>query len=70
MTMKKNSEQMLNWLQREKDKDYLELERNKQDLINKIKKINKEDILPKKPEKLSIWKRLKIMLMGSSNSSH
>jgi hypothetical protein len=70
MTMKKNSEQMLNWLQREKDKDYLELERNKQDLINKIKKINKEDILPKKPEKLSIWKRLKIMLMGSSKSSH
>ena len=60
MTMKKNSEQMLDWLQKEKNKDTLELERSKQDFIDKIKQIKKEDILPKKPEKLSLWKRLKL----------
>jgi uncharacterized protein YxeA len=69
MMMKKNSEQILDWLQREKNKDFLELELEKKKLIENIKKIKKEDILPKKPEKLSIWKRLKIMLMGPSSNS-
>jgi hypothetical protein len=47
------------------NKDKIELEKQKKDLIDKIKKLKKEDLLPKKPEKISIWKRLKIMLMGS-----
>lgn len=62
--MKKKSEQQLDWLMREMNKDKIELEKEKNDLINKIKKIKKEDLLPKKPEKLSLWKRLKMMLMG------
>lgn len=69
MMMKKNSEQILDWLQKEKNKDFLELELEKKKLIDNIKKIKKEDILPKKPEKLNIWKRLKIMLMGPSSNS-
>lgn len=62
--MKKKSEQQLDWLMREMNKDKIELEKEKNDLINKIKKIKKEDLLPKKPEKLSLWRRLKMMLMG------
>lgn len=62
--MKKKSEQQLDWLVREMNKDKIELEKEKNDLINKIKKMKKEDLLPKKPEKLSLWKRLKMMLMG------
>lgn len=62
--MKKKSEQQLEWLEREMNKDKIELEKEKKDFINKIKKIKKEDILPKKPEKISIWKRIKVMLMG------
>jgi hypothetical protein len=49
---------------REMNKDKIELEKEKNDLINKIKKMKKEDLLPKKPEKLSLWRRLKMMLMG------
>jgi len=62
--MKKKSEQQLDWLMREMNKDKIELEKEKNDLINKIKKMKKEDLLPKKPEKLSLWRRLKMMLMG------
>jgi hypothetical protein len=62
--MKKKSEQQLDWLMREMNKDKIELEKEKNDLINKIKKMKNEDLLPKKPEKLSLWKRLKMILMG------
>jgi hypothetical protein len=43
---------------------FIELEREKLQLINKIKKQTKEDILPKKPEKKSLWKRIIKVLMG------
>ena len=62
--MKKKSEQQLEWLEREMMKDKIELEKEKKDFIKKIKQIKKEDILPKKPEKISLWKRLKMMLMN------
>ena len=40
-----------NWLERMKDKDKRELENEKNSLINDIKKIKKEDILPPPPKK-------------------
>jgi hypothetical protein len=43
---------------------FIELEREKLQLINKIKNQTKEDILPKKPEKKSLWKRIIKVLMG------
>jgi len=43
---------------------YNELEREKLQLINKLKNHTKEDILPKKPEKKSLWKRIIKVLMG------
>ena len=68
--MKKKSEQQLEWLVREMNKDKIELEKEKNDFIRKIKKLNKEEILPEKPKKISLWQRLKMTLMGYSNSSH
>jgi hypothetical protein len=60
----RNSEQKLNWLNKEVIKDRLELDREKLDLIKNIKQLKKENILPKKPEKLTLWNRIKKVLMG------
>ena len=45
-------------------KDKIECNREKLDYIKEIKKYKKEDILPPKPKKLTIWQRLKKVLMG------
>jgi hypothetical protein len=45
-----------------KDEEQTNLE--KLNLIKEIKKIKKEDILPQKPKKLTIWERIKKVLMG------
>lgn len=62
--MKKTSTQ-LEWLQKEIRKDQVTLDKSKNDLINEIKKNKKEEIIPKKEIiKLSLWKRIKKVLMG------
>ena len=61
--MKKKSEQ-LEWLNNEKTKDKKELEREKMSLINEIRKLKKEEIVTKKIEKISLWKRIIKVLMG------
>jgi len=58
----KNSKQ-LDWFQKELMKDKNELEKEKEDFIKQIKQLKKEDIVPK-VEKLSLWKRIKKVLMG------
>lgn len=63
MTHKKNST-MLDWLMKEKLKDKAELDFQKKIFISEIKKLRKEDLLPKKPKKLSLWMRIKKVLMG------
>jgi hypothetical protein len=62
--MKKKSEQQINWLNSEIKKDNLELDREKKHLIDQIKKIKKEEIITKKTEKLSLWKRIMKVVMG------
>lgn len=57
----KNQSSQLKWLENEKNKDKVEVERQKTDLINQIKKTKKEDILPKKI-KLTLWQRIKRVL--------
>lgn len=52
------------WLERDRTKMFNELERQKLQFINNIKQQTKEDILPKKPEKKSLWKRIIKVLMG------
>ena len=53
-----------NLLQRDKIKHQFELDNEKKQFISQIKQIQKEDILPKIPEKLSLWKRIIKVLMG------
>jgi uncharacterized protein YxeA len=63
--MKKSPlELQANLLEKERNKIHLELEREKRQFVNQIKQVQKEDILPKKPEKLSLWKRIIKVLMG------
>ena len=63
--MKKKLTQ-LKWLETQIEKDKIELNREKQNLINQIKKMKREDVLPQKkePEKLTLWERIKKVLMG------
>ena len=62
--MKKKSTP-LDWLQREIKKDHYELEKGKMDLINEIKKHKKESlVIEKEISQLSLWKRIKKVLMG------
>jgi hypothetical protein len=55
---------MVDWLNSELEKDKLELDKEKKDLINSLKSIKKEEVLPKQ-EKLSLWKKIKKVLLGS-----
>jgi hypothetical protein len=56
-------EQLQIWLQNESEKDKNALENEKNNLIQEIRKLKKEDLLPKE-EKLSIWQRIKKTLVG------
>jgi len=65
--MEKKALKQLELLNRDIVKNQIILNRDKEIFIDKIKKINKEDILPKPPElpkKLTLWQRLLKVLMG------
>jgi hypothetical protein len=65
--MEKKALKQLELLNRDIVKNEIILNKEKENFINKIKKINKEDILPKPPEplkKLTLWERLLKVLMG------
>jgi hypothetical protein len=53
----------VNWLTSEKLKDQRELDREKEKIIKEIKGMKKENLFPK-PVKLSIWKKIKILILG------
>ena len=61
--MKNNSNKMLQWYEKELLKDKIELDKEKNDLIKKLKGLSKDDIIPK-PVKLTLWQRIKKVLMG------
>ena len=56
-------EQTINWLKSEFEKDKIELEREKQKMVNSIKELNKEDIIKPTP-KLTIWQKIKKVLLA------
>ena len=60
----KSDSKLINWLEKEKLKDQVEINSKKNELINSIKKLNKEDILPKPKKCLTIWQKLKKILLG------
>lgn len=45
-------------------KDKTEIQRYKNQMINQLKKVDKEDIFKKEEVKLSLWQRLKKVIMG------
>lgn len=54
----KNLQKGLEWLNKEVKKDELELSKERENFIQEIKKIKRDDLFPK-PEKISIWTRLR-----------
>lgn len=62
----KNQSKHLKWLETQVKKDEANLQREKEDFINSLKKLKKDDILPKveEPKKLTLWQKVKRVLMG------
>jgi len=63
MSKTDRSQQLLNWFNSEKLKDQRELDREKEKIVKQIKGIKKDELFPK-PVKLSLWKKIKIILLG------
>jgi hypothetical protein len=53
----------LDWLKSEIEKDKVELEREKNALINSIKSVNKDEIIQPK-NKLTLWQKIKKVLLS------
>jgi hypothetical protein len=59
------AQKLLQTLNKEVEKNKIELEREKQEFANEIKKYKKVDLFPaKKPKKFQIFEKLKILLWG------
>jgi len=63
MSKTDRSQQLLSWLNSEKLKDQKDLDHSKNQFISNLKEFNKEEFF-KQPKKLSLWKKLKIMILG------
>jgi hypothetical protein len=65
MTEKKIStkeEKMMDWLTSEMEKDKFELEKQKSELIESIKKVDKKELVNTKKEK-TLWEKIKKVLL-------
>ena len=58
------SQKLLDWLRSEKLKDSRELENEKKKVIKEIKGLTKEQMFPE-PKKLSLWKKIKVLILGN-----
>ena len=55
------NERMMNMLLESLKKDEIDIEQDKMNFINEIKKFKKEDILPK-PKKITLWQKIRKVL--------
>lgn len=62
--MEAKNSKLLSLLENEKQKDNNELNQEKENLIKQLKGLKKEDVLPEKPKKLTLWQRIRRVLMG------
>jgi hypothetical protein len=60
---KKNTKDLM-WLEKEKIKDNIQLETEKKRLIEQLKTMGKENILPKPPKKITLWQKIKRIVLG------
>jgi hypothetical protein len=58
------NQQLLDWLKSEQQKDSKEIEAYKRKILKDLKSLNREDLVPK-PKKITLWQRIKILLLGS-----
>ena len=63
MSQQRN-QNLLNWLRSEKLKDSREIENEKKKIIRELKGLKKEQMFPK-PEKISLWKKIRVLILGS-----
>jgi len=61
--MTQDNQRILSWYENQKKKDQKEIELAKKKFIEEIKKIGKNELF-KEPKKLSLWQKLKIMILG------
>jgi len=59
-----DNQKMLDWYQKELDKDSVEIDREKNKFANSIKKLKKEEIFKSEVKKINLWQRIKKVLMG------
>lgn len=57
------SQKLLDWLNKEKKKDEIQIEKDKENLIKEIKKFSKKDFFPE-PKKLTLWQKIKMVIWG------
>lgn len=58
------TEKELEWLKNEIQKDEVDLNKDKQNLIESIRGIKKEEIINNNNKSLTLWERIKKVLMG------
>lgn len=63
MSKADQSQRLLRMIESEERKDSQQVEKIKQDYIKQITKLKKEEMFPI-PKKLSLWTRIKIILLG------
>lgn len=64
MSKTNQSQKLLRMMESEERKDSQQVEKIKQTYIKEISKLKKEEMFPL-PKKLSLWKKIKILLLGS-----
>jgi hypothetical protein len=63
MSKTDRNQQLLNWLNNEKIKDKIQLEKSKEKIISEITSLKKEEMF-KQPKKLSLWTKIRMVILG------
>jgi len=64
MSKTEKYQKILNWLDKEKEKDKIQLEKSKADIVNQLKGMSKETLFIKQQTKLTLWKRIRKTIWG------
>lgn len=64
MSKTEKYQKILNWLEKEKEKDKIQLEKSKADIVNQLKGISKEHMFIEQKTKLTLWKKIRKTIWG------
>ena len=64
MSKTNRDQSILNWLESEKLKDSKDIENTKRKYIEEIRNIKKEELFVR-PKKLTLWQKIKILILGN-----